>query len=125
MDGAKFNSLHGLRFVVSGDFPELESGSETVKTLITDFGGRVNVSVSNLTNVLVVGNKPAFKKVRQARIDHIPIVSFQHVMDLIYGRVKVEDLSSSEIKEFSEEGYEGKGLAASVSRKEYEWVACG
>jgi hypothetical protein len=63
-DGAVQDSLDGLRFVLSGIWPDLGGGSglglgkEKVRAQIKQFGGKVTSAISGVTNVLVTGEKP-------------------------------------------------------------------
>lgn len=129
VDGAKFNSLNGMRFVLSGTFAELgdgkeADGKEAVQELIGSFGGRVNVAISNLTTLLIVGEEPGFKKVREARQRGIPILRLADVQKILCGDLELEAVENATIEKFSD-GCDGKWIAKYVSKKEYQKVATG
>lgn len=71
--GAPSGSLAGKTFVITGIFPEVGGGAgfklgkDRVKKMIESFGGKVSSSISDRTDVLVVGKKPGASKVSKAR----------------------------------------------------------
>jgi BRCT domain type II-containing protein len=71
-EGAKDGILTGLRFVLTGVWPfqgsghGLTLGKEWVKQRIEKFGGIVTMSISRLTDALVVGDCPGKKKILEA-----------------------------------------------------------
>ncbi len=66
-DRAVQDSLGGLRFALSGTWPNLgggsglEVGKQRRKARIEQFGGRVTGSISGITDVLVIGESPGPK----------------------------------------------------------------
>jgi hypothetical protein len=95
----------GLRFVLTGIWPYqgsghgLALGEERVKFRIEKFGGTVTLSLSRLTNALVIGNAPGPKKVIEAHNRSIKIITLVQVHDLILGDLVLEDLTSADYPE--------------------------
>ena len=81
----------GLRFVLTGVWPfqgsghGLALGKERVKSRIEKFGGTVTMSISRLTDALVISNAPGPKKVIEAHNRSKKIITLAQVNDLILG----------------------------------------
>ena len=106
-NGAIPDCLDGLRFVLTGIFPEvgggigLNLGKDKVKKMIEDFGGRVTGSVSGKTNFVIVGKEPGRGKVEAG----IPLIDLTSLNNRILGQLpELEDAKPAVIANFSE-GY--------------------
>ncbi len=83
-EGAQGGILAGLRFVLTGIWPFQEGGhglalgKDRVKSRIEKFGGTVTMSISRLTDALVVGDTPGPKKVLEAHNRSIAIGPHSH-----------------------------------------------
>ena len=91
--------LAGPRFVLTGVWPfqggghGLALGKDRVKSRIEKFGGTVTMSISRLTDALVVGDAPGPKKVIEAHNQSMKIIiTLAQVNDLILGDLILEDL---------------------------------
>jgi BRCT domain type II-containing protein len=90
-EGAQGGILAGLRFILAGVWPfqrsghDLALGKERVKSRIEKFGGTVTMSISRLTDTLVIGNAPGPKKVIEAHNRSMKIITLAQVNNLILG----------------------------------------
>jgi BRCT domain type II-containing protein len=89
----------GQRIVLSGTWPGLEGGQgltlgkDTVKAIIEEHGGSVTLAISQLTKILVIGDKPGQKKILHAHENGIPIVELDQIKDVIINNKKsIQDL---------------------------------
>jgi hypothetical protein len=104
-EGAQGGILAGLRFVLTGIWPfqgsgqGLALGKDRVKSRIEKFGGTVTMSISRLTDALVVGDSPGPKKVIEAHNRSMKIITLAQVNDLILGDLILEDLTSADYPE--------------------------
>jgi len=104
-EGAQRGILAGLRFVLTGVWPfqgsghGLALGKERVKFCIEKFGGTVKMSISRLTDALVVRDAPGPKKVIEAHNRSMKIITLAQVNDLILGDLILEDLTSADYPE--------------------------
>jgi len=104
-EGAQGGILAGLRFVLTGVWPfqgsvhSLALGKERVKSRIEKFGGTVTMSISRLTDALVIGDAPGPKKVIEAHNRSMKIITLAQVNDLILGDLILEDLTSADSPE--------------------------
>jgi len=90
-EGAQGGILAGLRFVLTGVCPfqgsghGLTLGKERVKSRIEKFGGTVTMSISRLTDALVIGNTPGPKKVIEAHNRSMKIITLVSIyVDIRY-----------------------------------------
>ena len=101
-DGAREGILAGLRFVLTGVWPfqgsghGLTLGKERVKQRIEKFGGIVTLSISRLTDALVVGDCPGEKKVLEAHKRSMRIITLEQLNLLILGDLILEDLTTAD-----------------------------
>ena len=104
-EGAREGIFTGLRFVLTGVWPfpgsgtGLALGKERIKTRIEKFGGTVTMSISRLTDVLVVGDAPGPKKIIEAHNRAMRIITLEQLNDLILGDITLEDLTSADYPE--------------------------
>ncbi len=100
--GAREGILTGLRFVLTGVWPfqgsghGLTLGKERVKQRIEKFGGTVTLSISGLTDALVVGDCPGKKKIMEADKRSLKIITIDQLNDLILGDLIWEDLTPAD-----------------------------
>ncbi len=101
-EGAREGILTGLRFVLTGVWPYQGSGTglalgkERVKSRIEKFGSTVTLSISRLTDALVVGDAPGPKKVIEAHNRSMKIITLEQLNNLILGDIILEDLTSAD-----------------------------
>jgi hypothetical protein len=104
-DGAIADSLKGLRFVLSGTWPDLGGsqgltlGKLRLKSRIKKFGGAVTGSYSRLTNGLVVGNNPGHKKITDAHERKLKIIDIAQLTSIIVGELTMADLTEADYPE--------------------------
>jgi BRCT domain type II-containing protein len=104
-EGAREGILTGLRFVLTGVWPfpgsrtGLALGKERIKTRIEKFGGTVTMSISRLTDALVVSNAPGPKKITEAHNQAMKIITLEQLNDLILRDITLEDLTSADYPE--------------------------
>ncbi len=90
-DGSVQDSLDGLRFVISGTWPDLGGdsrlglGKEMVRARIKQFGGKVTSAISGVTDVLVIGEKPGQKKLIEALEKEVKVIDIAILNHLIWG----------------------------------------
>jgi hypothetical protein len=101
-EGAQKGILKGFRFVLTGVWPYqgsgqgLALGKERVKLRIEKFVGIVTMSISGITNALVVGDCPGVKKILEAHNRSLKIININQRNDLILGDLTLEDLTSAD-----------------------------
>ena len=101
-EGARQGILTGRRFVLTGVWPYqgsgqgLTLGKERVKQRNEMFGGTVTLSISGLTDALVVGEYPGKKKIQEAHKRSMKIITIDQFNDLILGDYILEDLISAD-----------------------------
>ncbi len=101
-EGAQKGILTGFRFVLTGVWPYqgsgqgLALGKERVKLRIEKFGGIITMSISGITDALVVGDCPGAKKILEAHNRSLKIINIDHLHDLILGDLTLEDLTSAD-----------------------------
>ncbi len=71
-------------------------GKKRVKLRIEKFGGIVTVSISGLTDVLVVGDSPGVKKILEAHNRSLKIITIDQLNNLILGDSTLKDLTSAD-----------------------------
>ena len=104
-EGAWEGIFTGLRLVLTGVWPfpgsgtGLALGKERIKIRIEKFGGTVTMSISRLTDVLVVGDAPGPKKIIEAHNRAMRIITLEQLNDLILGDITLEDLTSADYPE--------------------------
>jgi len=109
VDGAIPDILEGVKFVLTGIFPEfgegqgLDIGKEQVKTMIKSFGGVVTSKVSGKTDVVVVGNKPGIMKLTKGMTKKTRFVDLRNLILVIKG-MPIDEAPLPVIGDFSE-GY--------------------
>jgi hypothetical protein len=95
-NGAVQDSLDGLRFVLSGIWPNLGGGSglrlgkERVRARIKQFGGKVTSAISGVTDVLVTGEKPGQKKLIKALKKEVKVIDIDILNHLIRGKLTLD-----------------------------------
>ena len=100
--GAREGILTGLRFVPTGIRPfqgsghGLTLGKERVKQCIEKFGRAVTLSISCLTDVLVIGDCPGEKKILEAAKRSLKIITLDQLNTLILGDLILEDLTPAD-----------------------------
>jgi len=132
VDGAIANSLTVCRaesetrtpltFVLTGIFPELDretfglaQGKDKAKEFIERFGGVVRTALSGRTDMLLVGREPGVAKLSEARSRNMPLLSLEHLIDLVHGRSMID--KPIKIDSFST-GFYGTGLAVKMTADE-------
>jgi NAD-dependent DNA ligase len=99
-EGAIANSLKGLRFVLSGTWPDLGGGQGLtpgklcLKSRIEKFGGSVTTTFSHLTNFLVIGTSPGPKKVIEVHKKKVKIIDIDKLTKIIVGELAIVDLAT-------------------------------
>ena len=99
-DGAILGSLEGLRFVLSGTWPNLgggsglEVGKQRLKARIEQFGGRVTGAISGVTNVLVIGESPGPKKMVEALEKGVKVIDMEILNHMIRGELSLDEITS-------------------------------
>ena len=94
-----------MQFVLTGVWPYLGSGTglalgkERVKSRIGKFGGTVTLSISRLTDALVVSDAPGPKKIVEAHNQAMKIITLELLNDLILEDTILEDLTSADYPE--------------------------
>ncbi len=97
-EGAIADSLQGLRFVLSGTWPDLgggqglTSGKLCLKSRIKKFGGLDTSNYSRLTNFLVVGTNPGPKKIINAHKRKLKIIDINQLTKIMVGELVIKDL---------------------------------
>ena len=71
-------------------------GEERVKLHIEKFSGIVTMSISGLTDALVVGDCPSVKKILEAYNHSLKIIIIDQLNDLILGDLTLENLTSAD-----------------------------
>ena len=71
-------------------------GKERVKSRIKKLGGIVTMSFLGLTDVLVTGESPGPKKIVEAHIRSLKIITLEQLNALILGDLTLEDLTSAD-----------------------------
>ncbi len=74
----------------------LALGKERVRLCIEKFGGIVTMSISGITDALVVGDCPGAKKILEAHNCSLKIINIDQLNDLILGDLTLEDLTSAD-----------------------------
>jgi NAD-dependent DNA ligase len=106
-DGAVQDSLDELRFVISGVWPDLAGcaglkiGKERVRAHIKQFGGKVTLAISDVTDVLVIGEKPGPKKLIEALEKGVKVIDIDILNHLIRGELtlnKVRMLTAPDVE---------------------------
>jgi BRCT domain type II-containing protein len=104
-EGTVANSLKGLRFVLSGTWPDLgggqglTSGKLCLKSCIKKFGGSVTATFSCLTDFLVVGTSPGPKKVIEAHEKKVKIIDMDQLTKIIVGGLAIGNLATEDYPE--------------------------
>jgi NAD-dependent DNA ligase len=99
-DGAVQDSLEGLRFVLSGTWPNLGGGSglkvgkQRLKARIEQFGGRVTGDISGVTDVLVIGKSPGPKKMVEALEKEVKVFDIDILNHMIRGELSLDEIRS-------------------------------
>jgi BRCT domain type II-containing protein len=99
-EGAIANSLKGLRFVISGTWPDLgggqrlTSGKLCLKSCIKKFGGSVTMEFFRLTNFLVVGTSPGPKTIIDPHKKKVKIIDIDQLTKIIVGELAIVDLAT-------------------------------
>jgi hypothetical protein len=101
-DGAIPGCLKGLRFVMTGTWPDLgggqglTSGRLQLKSCIEKFGGLVTSNYSRLTNFLVIGDNPGSRKVIKAHKKKLKIIDFNQLTKLMVGELIINNLKAED-----------------------------
>jgi hypothetical protein len=101
-DGAIPGCIKGLRFVMTGTWPDLgggqglTSGSLQLKSRIEKFGGSVTSNYSCLTNFLVVGDNPGSRKVIEAHEKKLKIIDVDQLTKLMVGELIINNLKAED-----------------------------
>jgi BRCT domain type II-containing protein len=74
-------------------------GKGRVKSHIEKFGGTVTLSISCLTDALVVGDAPGPKKIVEAHNRAMKIITLEQLNNLILGDIILENLTSADYPE--------------------------
>jgi hypothetical protein len=99
-EGAVQGSLEGLRFVLSGTWPNLgggsglEVGKQRLKARIKQFGRRVTGAISGVTNVLVIGESPGPKKLVEALEKEVKVIDIDILNHMIQGELTLDEIRS-------------------------------
>ncbi len=99
-DRAVQDSLGGLRFVLSGTWPNLRGGSglkvgkQRLKACIEQFGGRVTGSISGITDVLLIEESPGPKKMVEALEKEVKIIDIDILNHMIRGELSLDKIMS-------------------------------
>merc|ERR1719401_830339 len=118
VNGVVGGVLDGLRFVLTGVFPEvgggggLVLGKDRTKRMIESFGGKVTSAVSGKTDYLLVGQDPGRSKVSQADDKGIPLIDLLALQRLLLGQSTLAGMANEpppRITNFSA-GYPGQGM---------------
>ncbi len=97
-DGAVQDSLEGLRFVISGIWPDLGGGAglkigkERVRARIKQFGGKVTLTISGVTDVLIIGEKLGPKKLIKALEKKVKVIDIDILNHLIWGELTLNEV---------------------------------
>ena len=92
----------GREFVLMGVWPfqgsrhGLTLGKERVKQRINKFGGTITLSISSLTDTLVVGDCSGKKKILEADKRSLKIITIYQLNNLILGDLILEDLTPAD-----------------------------
>ena len=103
--GAMEGALSGLWFVLTGMWPTmggghgLTLGKERVKACIKRFSGIVTTAILGVTNVLVTGESPGKRKVVEAHVRQMKIITIKQMNGLILGGFTLEDLKTDDYLE--------------------------
>ncbi len=109
--------LEGLKFLATGVFPEIAEGKEpqwgpasdlyngrnTLKRLVTSYGGQFNQSITKQTKFLIVGLTPSEKAIDKAHTGNVDLISYAALEGMIAGTVMPEFASfepQPEIEEY-------------------------
>ena len=115
-------ALDGLRFVLTGTFPEIGGGSglglgkKKTEAFIESFGGKVTGSISGKTDYLLAGKDPGMSKVRKANENGITRLNLDDLKHLCFGG-SAADIKPLQITSFSK-GFGNNGLAIEASAAE-------
>jgi hypothetical protein len=115
-EGAITDCLKGIRFVLSGTWPNLgggqglTSGKLCLKSRIKKFGGLVTSQFSCLTNFLVLGTNPGPKKIIQAHERKVKIIDIVQLTKIIMGELAIADLMAEVHPEAARTVLEAKNI---------------
>ncbi len=96
--------LQWLKFLATGVFPEIAEGKEpqwgpasnlyngrnTLKRLVTSYGGQFNQSITKQTTFLIVGLTPSKKAIDKAHTGNVDLISYATLEGMIAGTVMPE-----------------------------------
>jgi hypothetical protein len=106
-EGAIAVSFQGLRFVLSGTWPDLGGGQGLtlgklcLMSCIKKFGGLVTSNYSCLTNFLVVGTNPGLKKIIDVHERKLKIIDINQLTKIMVGELVIKDLVAEDYPEVS------------------------
>jgi hypothetical protein len=113
--------LGGMNFVLSGKFPDYDSGNssyhglhvgkDTISDAIQDNGGKYSDHVTDRTDFLVIGDDPGAGKVRRAKDLDKRIIRVRDLHDLAMGRtikIALYLREDARIERFSRESFRRK-----------------
>jgi BRCT domain type II-containing protein len=70
----------------------LRSGKERVKLRIERFGGKVTSAILGLTDALIIGEKPVYKKLTQVHEKEVKVIDITTLNHLITGELSLDEV---------------------------------